>query len=264
MQNEIIKKLHVNSEIDVQKEIENRIGLLKDSLRKSGLNCYVLGISGGQDSSLTGKLIQLAIDQLNVEEDKKYKFIAMRLPYGIQQDEEDCELALNFIKPDETIVYNIKSSVDSHIREFENLGITISDFQKGNVKARMRMIAQYAIAGEQRGLVVGTDHAAEAVTGFFTKHGDGACDIAPIYGLNKRQGKELLKYLGAPARLYEKAPTADLEEERPALADEVALGVTYDQIDDYLEGKDVENDAKEKIENWYVRTNHKRDPIITL
>ena len=97
------------------------------------------------------------------------------------------------------------------------------------------MIAQYALAGSYSGAVIGTDHAAENVTAFFTKFGDGGADILPLYRLNKRQGKQLLAALGADPALYEKVPTADLEEEKPGIADEVALGVTYNEIDDYLE-----------------------------
>ncbi|WP_419298902.1 NAD(+) synthase, partial [Acinetobacter calcoaceticus] len=96
------------------------------------------------------------------------------------------------------------------------------------------MIAQYGVAGENSGAVLGTDHSAESITGFYTKFGDGGADLVPIFRLNKRQGKAMLAELGAPKHLYEKVPTADLEEDRPALPDELALGVTYDQIDDYL------------------------------
>ncbi|MDR6015069.1 NAD(+) synthase, partial [Escherichia coli] len=92
-----------------------------------------------------------------------------------------------------------------------------------------------AIAGEVGGLVVGTDHAAEAVTGFYTKHGDGAADLVPLAGLTKSQGAAILEYLGAPESTWKKVPTADLEEDRPALADETALGVTYKDIDGYLQ-----------------------------
>ena len=99
------------------------------------------------------------------------------------------------------------------------------------------MISQYAVAGENSGAVIGTDHAAENITGFFTKFGDGGADILPLYRLNKRQGKQLLAELGADKAFYEKIPTADLEENKPGIADEVALGVTYNDIDDYLEGK---------------------------
>src|SRR5699024_12600120 len=92
----------------------------------------------------------------------------------------------------------------------------------------------------------------------YTKHGDGACDIAPLVGLNKRQGQEILKYLGAPEHLYKKIPTADLESDHPMLSDEEARGVKYDAIDDFLEGKDINDEDYETIINWYDKTQHKR------
>ena len=143
-------------------------------------------------------------------------------------------------------------------------GIEISDFNKGNIKARERMIAQYGVAGAMHGVVVGTDHAAEALAGFYTKFGDGAADITPLYRLNKRQGRQILAYLGAPEHLYQKTPTADLEEDRPALPDEVALGVTYDAIDDYLEGKDVAEKDAIQIEKLFTTTEHKRQSPVTV
>ena len=126
------------------------------------------------------------------------------------------------------------------------------------------MKAQYSIATMNKGIVVGTDHAAEAITGFFTKHGDGGVDIVPLYRLNKRQGKAILKALNCPEHLYLKKPTADLEEDRPALADEVALGVTYDNIDDYLEGKNVPVDIRKIIEGHYLKSEHKRNLPVTV
>lgn len=257
MQKQIIAEMKTKPQIDVQVEIKTRVEFIKNCLVESGLTSLVLGISGGQDSSLTGKLCQMAVDQLN-EANNKYSFIAMRLPYGVQFDEDDCSLALDFIKPSELITYNIKPVVDTHIETFNSIDINISDFNKGNIKARERMIAQYAVAGQNSGLVVGTDHSSEAITGFYTKHGDGAADLTPIFGLNKRQGKQLLEYLGAPEQLYLKTPTADLEEDKPALPDEVSLGVTYDQIDDYLEGKEVTNEATSIIEGHFKKTTHKR------
>ncbi len=91
----------------------------------------------------------------------------------------------------------------------------------------------------------------ENITGFFTKHGDGGADILPLYRLNKRQGKQLLAELGADEKLYLEVPTADLEEKKPGLADEVALGVTYNQIDDFLEGKTIDAQAQTIIEGWW-------------
>ncbi|MBE8863328.1 ammonia-dependent NAD(+) synthetase, partial [Enterococcus faecium] len=159
---------------------------------------------------------------------------------------------------------NIKPAVDAEVTVLGEAGVEISDFNKANIKARQRMITQYAIAGERAGAVLGTDHAAENITGFFTKFGDGGADILPLFRLNKRQGKQLLKELNAPEKLYTKIPTADLEDGKPLIADEVALGVTYDEIDDYLEGREIPVDAQEKIEAWWNKTQHKRHLPISV
>lgn len=257
--------MKVKQAIDPKQEIADRIKFLKQQLIESGLNSLVLGISGGQDSTLTGKLCQLAIGELRTETNNlDYKFIAVRLPYGVQVDEDDCSLALDFINPDQIVTYNIKEVVDTHVRLLANCGQTISDFDKGNIKARERMIVQYALAGNNNGLVVGTDHSSEAITGFYTKHGDGAADIAPIFGLNKRQGKQILTHLECPSQLYLKKPTADLEELKPSLEDEIALGVSYNNIDDYLENKPVAVEVKEIIESHYRRSIHKREGVKTI
>ena len=259
-QEEIINALGVNSQIDPQAEVTKRIQFICDFLQTTKMKALVLGISGGQDSSLAGRLSQLAVEKLREETgDNEYQFIAVRLPYGEQADESDAMFAINdFIKPDKIMRVNIKAATDAMVASLNEAGTPISDFNKGNIKARERMIVQYAIGGENKGAVVGTDHAAEAVTGFYTKFGDGGADITPLSGLDKRQGKALLQYLGAPAKLYDKTPTADLEEDKPMRPDEEALGVRYDEIDDYLEGREVSPVAAEKIEGWYRRTQHKR------
>lgn len=265
-QQEIITNLEVLPTIDPQVEIRRSIDFLKAYLRKHPfLKSLVLGISGGQDSSLAGKLGQLAISELRAEtQDNEYQFIAIRLPYGQQADEEDAQRAVKFIQPDKTLVVNIKPGVDGAVAALSAAGVEVHDFNKGNIKARQRMIIQYAVAGEYQGAVIGTDHAAENVTGFFTKFGDGGADVLPLFRLNKRQGKALLKELGAEERLYLKVPTADLEDDKPLLADEAALGVTYEEIDDYLEGRVVSDQAAETIENWYRKTEHKRHLPITV
>ncbi len=266
LQEEIIRQLGVKASIDPQEEIRKTVDFLKAYLRKhSFLKTYVLGISGGQDSTLAGKLAQMAIAELREEtSDQAYQFIAVRLPYGVQADEADAQKALAFIAPDQTLTINIKAAVDGQVEALQAAGVEISDFNKGNIKARQRMISQYAIAGQMAGAVIGTDHAAENITGFFTKFGDGGADILPLFRLNKRQGKALLKVLGADAALYEKVPTADLEDQKPGLADEVALGVTYKDIDDYLEGKLISKVAQATIEKWWHKGQHKRHLPITI
>lgn len=266
LQTDIIKELGVKAQIDPQEEIRKSIDFLKTYLRKHPfLKTFVLGISGGQDSSLAGRLAQLAVQEMRQETgDNTYQFIAVRLPYGEQADEADAQRALAFIQPDKTVTVNIKEAVDGQVLALAAAGVTVSDFNKGNIKARQRMITQYAIAGQTSGAVIGTDHAAENITGFFTKFGDGGADILPLFRLNKRQGKQLLTKLGADKALYEKVPTADLEDGKPGLADEVALGVTYNDIDDYLEGKQISPNAQEKLETWWRKTEHKRHLPITV
>ncbi|MEG0261146.1 MAG: ammonia-dependent NAD(+) synthetase [Lysinibacillus sp.] len=266
LQQRIIEELHVSPVIDVQQEIRKSIDFLKTyANRYSFVKGFVLGISGGQDSTLAGKLAQLAVDELNEEVgEKKYSFWAVRLPYGEQADEQDCQEAIDYIVPTHVYRVNIKEAVDASVHALDEAGIVLSDFAKGNEKARERMKVQFSIAAMNGGVVLGTDHAAEAITGFYTKFGDGGADLMPIYRLNKRQGKQLLAALNCPEHLYLKVPTADLEEDRPSLPDEVALGVTYDEIDDYLEGKSISEAARQQLEGHYLRSQHKRHMPITI
>ncbi|XLG08890.1 ammonium-dependent NAD+ synthetase [Bacillus subtilis] len=258
MQEKIMRELHVKPSIDPKQEIEDRVNFLKQYVKKTGAKGFVLGISGGQDSTLAGRLAQLAVESIR-EEGGDAQFIAVRLPHGTQQDEDDAQLALKFIKPDKSWKFDIKSTVSAFSEQYQQeTGDQLTDFNKGNVKARTRMIAQYAIGGQEGLLVLGTDHAAEAVTGFFTKYGDGGADLLPLTGLTKRQGRTLLKELGAPERLYLKEPTADLLDEKPQQSDETELGISYDEIDDYLEGKEVSAKVSEALEKRYSMTEHKR------
>lgn len=266
LQKRIIEALHVSPEINVEEEIRKSIDFMKEYAKKhSFIRGFVLGISGGQDSTLAGKLAQMAVDELNEEAgEKKYAFMAVRLPYGVQADEQDCQDALDFIQPDKIYTVNIKGAVDASRHALEEAGIELSDFAKGNEKARERMKVQYSIAAMHNAVVLGTDHAAEAITGFFTKFGDGGADLMPLFRLNKRQGKQMLAHLNCPKHLYLKVPTADLEEDRPSLPDEVALGLTYEQIDDYLEGKEIPEEAQKILEGHYLRSEHKRQLPITI
>jgi len=270
---EIIKVMKVQSTIDVNFEINRRIDFIKSKLRESGLKNLVLGISGGVDSTTCGRLAQLAINQLNEEYKEQYQFIALRLPYDVQADEDDAQLAIEFIQPTHCLTTNVFDSVNaihqetlSALSKSNLLGKTASqiDFSKGNVKARARMVMQYHVAGILGALVLGTDHSAENITGFFTKWGDGACDLAPLFGLSKRQVRQLAKVLNAPSLLIDKAPTADLEELAPGKKDEDALGMSYDQLDDFLEGKPVDKEIQALILSIYNKTQHKRSTIPTI
>ncbi|WP_330960039.1 ammonia-dependent NAD(+) synthetase [Photobacterium sp. 53610] len=260
--------------INAEFEVQRRVAFIQKKLKQANCKSLVLGISGGVDSTTCGRLAQLAVDGLNQEaQSSDYQFIAVRLPYGEQHDEDEAQLALQFIQPSHSVSVNIKNGVDgTHAATLDALAHTDLipqdegkvDFVKGNVKARTRMIAQYEIAGLVGGLVLGTDHSAENITGFYTKWGDGACDLAPLFGLSKRQVRQIADYLGAPHELVHKVPTADLECLTPQKADEDALQLSYDEIDDFLEGKAVSDSVKEKLTGIYRATQHKRQPIPTI
>jgi NAD+ synthase len=271
-QADIITEMQVLPEIDVDFEIRRRLDFIRYQLELSSQKTLVLGISGGIDSCTCGRLAQLAIDELN-QSAGGYQFIAVRLPYASQADEADAQLSIDFIQPSHSLAVNVQPGTDaihqSVMQALESRGLGDiddgrQDFAKGNVKARVRMVAQYEIAGLLGGLVLGTDHSAENVTGFYTKYGDGACDLAPLFGLNKRQVRQLAAQLGAPASIVSKTPTADLETLAPSKADEAALGLSYDQIDDFLEGKTIDSDAAERLIHIYLSTAHKRQPIATV
>lgn len=264
LQAQIIEEMGVKPEIDPAAEVAARVDFLASYLRATKTNGFVLGISGGVDSSLAGKLCQLAVEKLSFE-GVEAAFVAVRLPYRVQHDEDDAQAALAFIKPHTEWTFNVGPGVDGVEEEFlKTTGSEISDFNKGNVKARIRMVAQYALAGEHNYLVVGTDHGAESVTGFFTKFGDGGADVLPLFGLNKRQNRQLLEHLGAPRRVWEKVPTADLLDGKPGRTDEDELGISYDQIDDYLEGREIPEGVAATIEEKYLRTRHKRTTPVTI
>ncbi|MBO0856619.1 MAG: ammonia-dependent NAD(+) synthetase [Nocardia sp.] len=269
LREEIIAELGVSAVIEPKLEVRRRVDFLVDYLSSTPATGFVLGISGGQDSTLTGKLCQLAAEQLRAR-GREATFVAVRLPYGTQADAEDARRALDFIAPDRTVEVNVRPGADAvadataeGVRELLGDQARLRDFVRGNIKARERMVIQYAIAGQLNLLVVGTDHAAEAVTGFFTKFGDGGVDVTPLTGLTKRQGAAVLQELGAPPSVWQKVPTADLEDDRPALPDEVALGLKYAEIDDYLEGKDVSPEVCERVETIFRNTRHKRTVPVT-
>ena len=159
LQQEIIQALGAKPQIDVAGEIRRSVDFLKSYLQTYPfIKSLVLGISGGQDSTLTGKLCQIAINELRAETgDSSLQFIAVRLPYGVQADEQDCQDAIAFIQPDRVLTVNIKAAVLASEQALREAGIELSDFVRGNEKARERMKAQYSIAGMTKGVVVGTD-----------------------------------------------------------------------------------------------------------
>lgn len=261
-QQHIMQALYVQPVINAKQEVQRRITYLVDYVRRSGVKAMVLGISGGVDSLVAGALAQRAAEQLR-QSGYSARFIAMRLPYGEQADATDAEACMDFIAPDERLTVDMKPASDALMQQLVAAGQSFQneaqqDFILGNIKARQRMVAQYASAAAAQGIVLGSDQAAEALMGFFTKFGDGAADVMPLTGLTKRQVRALGLAMGAPEQLIHKVPTADLESLSPMRADEVAFGVSYEQIDDFLEGKVVDPHAFQVILRHFNASAHKR------
>lgn len=259
------------SKFNAQKAIRDRIDYLKNFLRTTGLKGYVLGISGGVDSTTAGRLAQLACEELRAE-GYDAKFVAMRLPAGVQLDEADAQEALKFINPDIIQTVNVGPAATALATECVNAleasGFNLTpeqrDFHKGNGKARIRMSAQFFVAAALRMSVLSTDHGSECVMGFYTKFGDGAADLTVLNGLIKTQVRLVAKDLGAPERLWSKEATADLEDLSPQKLDQTAFGFPYDDLDAFLMGKEIPQAHEEKLIHQYVITQHKRDPIVAF
>jgi NAD+ synthase len=261
-QRAIAEDLGVRATFDAEPEAERRIAFLVDALTAAGAAGLVLGISGGVDSATAGRLAQLACERAR-SAGREATFVAVRLPYGMQADEEDAQRSLAFIRPDHSVAVDVKPAADALRATLDAAALPLPflaphDYVTGNIKARERMVAQYALGNAHGLLVIGTDHAAEAVTGFFTKHGDGACDVTPLAGLTKRRVRAVASFLGADDRIVHKVPTADLEDDRPGLPDEAALGLAYADLDDFLEGKPVPRTVHDAIVARYRATAHKR------
>lgn len=264
LQTDIIRKFGVKPQINVAEEIRARVDFLKQYVKNAGTTGLLIAISGGIDSAVAAGLCKLATDELSAESGREYMTLGVFQPYGDQADIADSYAVAKALNLKHTAETNIEDAVNEMALEvehaFKSLGIHrhISREGKGNVKARTRMVVQYALAFDLNLLVVGTDHASEALTGFYTKWGDGAVDITPLASLNKRQVRQLAAELGVPDSVLHKAPTAGLWEGQ---TDEGELGISYEDNCNYLEGKAIDPAVQEKLEKQYLKTSHKREPI---
>ena len=261
-QQQIIAELGVQPVIQAVPELTRRIAFIAHYLRRSGAKSLVIGVSGGIDSLVVGCMAQRAVEQLR-HENYEAQFIALRLPYGVQGDAVDADAAIHHIQPDRTLTVNIQPATDAMLHSLRQAGQSFSsaaqqDFVMGNAKARQRMLVCYAVAAAEGGLVLGSDHAAEVLMGYFTKYGDGAADLMPLAGLTKTQVRELAVQCDIPVHLVHKVPTADLASLEPLLPDETAFGVSYTEIAAFLTGQAVSSAAFEIILRHYQSGAHKR------
>jgi len=225
---------------------------VKEYLENAHQDRYVLGLSGGVDSTLVAAICRNAVGK------DRLTCIAMPIeshPDDLNDAKEVAkELDLELLVIDGTEIYH------QAVKEFENIGVELDRSTKANLKVRIRMILLYAYAQKHRGLVIGTDNADERYTGYFTKYGDGGVDVLPIVHLLKREVVEGCKIYGVNKRLAERTPTAGLFEGQ---TDETEMGITYQDLDDFLLGKEINEKSKERIEYLHRISEHKRVEIPT-
>ena len=193
---------------------------LRDYAKNAGSVGYVVGLSGGIDSTLVARLAVNAVGAPNV--------IGVIMPiHSPVVDEIDAyKVALHLgIK---TIYVDLKPTYDIMIKISK---LDLGRLEKANIKARLRMTALYAVAGKRNMLVAGTGNKSENMIGYFTKHGDGAVDVLPIAEYYKWEVKEIAKCFGIPIELVERTPTAALWEGQ---TDEDEIGMSYEVLDKIL------------------------------
>lgn len=221
---------------------------LKDYLASSKMDGYVLGLSGGIDSSLVAAIARKAVGK-----DKLFCYAI-----DIESNPKDI---LDATKVAKELDVNLKviDLTDTYHSYLNNLkGEDFIRLTKSNLKVRMRMVALFAFAQEKRSLVLGTDNADERYVGYFTKYGDGAADLLPIVHLTKKEVREAAKMYGLSDELVYRTPSAGLFEGQ---TDEGEMGIKYDDLDDYLIGRQIDEKSKERIEYLHRISEHKRIPI---
>lgn len=233
--------------------MENRINhvvdWLKEQVEMSGTKGLLVGLSGGIDSSVVACLLKKAMGDnclgviLPCKSNEKDKLDALELAEACHIESFEVDLT----ETHEVLLETMKVSMNQST--FEN---RMTD---ANLRARLRMTTLYGVANEKNYLVVGTDNAAELLTGYFTKYGDGGVDVLPLAHLTKREVFEWAKILGVPQSIIDRKPSAGLWEGQ---TDEDEMGVTYDEIDAYIEGKSISEKSKLKIERMNKITDHKR------
>jgi len=233
--------------IDPADEEEKVISWIRETFAKKGFSKAVIGISGGIDSAVVGKLL---VDALG--KDDVYAF---NLPYGEQKDIGDVVDVFQWLRCPNDLI-NIEEFVDS----FECDGLGKSKLRLGNIMARIRMIILYDMSAKYNALVVGTGNKTEELLGYFTQHGDGACAMHPIAHLYKTQVRQLAEHIGVPQPIIDKAPSAGLWDGQ---TDEEELSYEYEQIDKLLynmidKNLDYEGLKKKGFKDEFIRDIQKR------
>lgn len=253
------KKFIITDE-NVKEYVCNMTSWIKTQVENAGANGVVLGMSSGVDCSTVARLCQEAHVDAHL----------IIMPYGDTMNKSksyECAMELIDKFSFDYHVFDIKQTVDSlAIKENSEL---INESNKANLKLahanirpRIRMTYLYQYAGINNLLVIGTGNLSEATVGYFTKWGDGACDLNPLANLTKKEVYILAKYLKVPDSIINKKPSAELWEGQ---TDEDELGITYEKIDKFIltgtTGNEIEDNL---IKDKKEKATHKHKPIPTF
>jgi len=234
-------------QISVQELAQKLISWISDTVTSAGGKGVVLGMSGGIDSSVAAVLCKHAFPEA---------VLGAIIPcHSMSIDREHAELvASKFFIPVKVVV--LDKAFDSLIKSMSDEGYDATrKIAESNIKPRLRMVTLYYLANRLNYLVVGSSNKSELSVGYFTKHGDGGCDLMPLGNLTKRQVREVAEYLDIPREIIDKPPTAGLWDGQ---TDEAELGLTYDELDRYLITGEAEPKVKDKIESKIRQSMHKR------
>lgn len=238
---------------DYKKEFENRVEFIKSVLSQSGAKGIVYGNSGGKDSALVGILCKAACDNT----------VGIIMPCTSKRNYDEDTVDAEAVAEK----YEIETrTVDlTPVKEAEIASITdvteLNESALANMAPRIRMLTLYSVAAAENRLVAGTGNKSEAYVGYFTKWGDGAHDFNPIADLTVTEIYDFLRFLDAPKRIIEKAPSAALFDGQ---TDEEEMGVTYAELDSFLSGENITEDKRKIIEHMHKLSEHKRKGIITF
>ncbi|KXG76033.1 NH(3)-dependent NAD(+) synthetase [Fervidicola ferrireducens] len=217
---------------------------LREKVYEAGAKGAVFGLSGGIDSAVVGVLCKKAF---------KENCLGLIMPcHSNPKDEEDALMvAEKFGIPYKKIILNKVFDEFTAI-----LDKTADKRALANIKSRLRMITLYYYAALNNFLVVGTGNRSELTVGYFTKYGDGGVDLLPLGNLVKRQVRKLARFLEIPQKIIDKPPTAGLWEGQ---TDEGEMGITYEQLDEYILTGKASREIEEKIKTMILSSEHKRN-----